>query len=79
MAKHMRNVMTWRDIKVFIDALPEEVQDMPAKVWLSSLNDVDMRLPGSDLFPMVTSITPFCENDEPSVDNPLSLNLEGCC
>lgn len=79
MAKHMRNVMTWRDIKVFIDALPEDVQDMPAEAWLAPRGGYERWTVDQDMFPVVTSITPYDGDAEPSVDNPLSLNLEGCC
>ena len=78
MAKHMRQVMTWREIKEFIAAQPDEVQDMPAEAWLAPRGGYERWTVHQDMFPVVTSITPYYDGDA-SADNPLSFNLEGCC
>ena len=63
--------MTWRDIKQYLDELPDTALDLEAKAWLA---------PNDDKFVRVIGLSPYYDDGEPiSEENELTLNLEGCC
>lgn len=79
MAKHMRRVMTLREIKEQIASLPDEAQDTIAYAWLAPIDGCERWTVTGDMFPAVTSLTPYNADEPISKDNPMSFNLEGCC
>lgn len=70
--------MTWRDIKQYLDKLPDTALDLEAKAWLAP-NDKGEWTVKDDMFVRVTGISPYCGGEPICEENELSLNLEGCC
>lgn len=63
---------TYRDLMDAIAAMPDEMKDSPAFVWMP--HDVSWdRLPAE--FVPITSLTPWDASMPPSADNPMSFNL----
>lgn len=59
MAKHMKaRSMTWRDLMVAIEAMPEEVLDMDAEVWVYA--DTDFYEGGHKVYDLIP-----CDSSEP--------------
>ena len=70
--------MTWRDIKQYLDKLPDTALDLEAKVWLAPNADGEWTVK-DDMFVRVTGIEPYYGGEPIGKENELSLNLEGCC
>ena len=71
MAKHMRDVMTWRQIRDQLNTYPDDVLDMVALIWM------DPEKKPIDEFVGITELSPYDRNGVASPDNELSFDYEG--
>ena len=64
-------MMTWRELGDAIAALPQEVQDSWALVWVPG----DVPVETYDEFATVIALSPFSADEPISDDNPVSISL----
>ena len=73
------HTMTWRELKNALKRLPDDALDLEARVWLAPQDGCKRLIVDQDVFPVVTGITAYDQDQPVSNDNPLSLNIAGCC